>query len=251
MKKPAVNNDYYHDLGDQWYEADDDPVAILRIEQQIKNPWVRGCIDDHFGRTDLSIADIGCGAGFLSNDLGKMYADVHGLDASESSLDVAASRDSSGKVQYQLGNAYELPYADHSMDVVCAMDFLEHVDDPEKVIDECARILKPDGLFFYHTFNRNLLAWLVVIKFMEWFVPNTPKHLHVLHLFIKPSELLQMMADRGLTNQQIRGIGPKFNGAMLRSIKARRLLPGFTFHLTPHTLLGYIGVSKKDVAATT
>ncbi len=245
MKKPAVNNDYYHALGNRWYDADNDPVAILRVEQQVKNPWVHRQIQEHFGRTDLSIADIGCGAGFLTNDLGKTYTCVHGLDASASSLEIAAARDAAGNVRYQCGNAYELPYADQSMDVVCAMDFLEHVDDPGKVIAECARILKPGGLFFYHTFNRNPLTWLIVIKFMEWFVPNTPKHLHVLHLFIKPAELVGMMDRHGLENRLTTGIGPKFNGALVRSVFARRVLPGFTFHLTRHTLLGYIGVARK------
>jgi 2-polyprenyl-6-hydroxyphenyl methylase/3-demethylubiquinone-9 3-methyltransferase len=247
MKKPMVNNEYYHDLGEQWYEADNDPVAILRVEQQIKNPWIHGRIQDCFNRTDLSIADIGCGAGFLTNELGQTYSDVHGLDASQSSLDVAQSRDLTGTVRYQLGDAYRLPYEDQSMDVVCAMDFLEHVDDPDKVVSECARVLKPGGLFFYHTFNRNLLAWLIVIKFMEWFVPNTPKHLHVLHLFIKPAELIRMMKKHDLINREVRGIGPQFNYALIRSISARRVLPGFRFHLTAHTLLGYIGFARKTV----
>ena len=246
MKKPEVNNEYYHDLGDQWYEADDDPVAILRVEQQVKNPWIHDRIQQHFSRTDVSIADIGCGAGFLTNHLGQTYADVHGLDASQSSLEVARARDASGKVHYQLGDAYALPYGDQSMDVVCAMDFLEHVADPGKVISECARILKPGGLFFYHTFNRNIFSWLIVIKCMEWFVPNTPRHLHVLHLFIKPAELVRIMKNHGLINQQIRGIGPKFNVGLVQSIMARRVMPGFCFHLTNHTLLGYIGVSGKN-----
>jgi len=246
MKKPRVNNEYYDDLGDQWYEADDDPVAILRAEQRIKNPWIRNRIEEHFQCTDLSIADIGCGAGFLTNDLVKTYTSVHGLDASESSLQTARSRDPAGTVQYQLGNAYELPYEERSMDVVCAMDFLEHVEEPARVISECVRILKPGGLFFYHTFNRNPLSWLIIIKFMEWFVPNTPKHLHVLHLFIKPRELLEMMQGRGLVNLEIHGIGPRFNGALFRSMIARRVLPDFTFHLSSHTMLGYIGVSEKE-----
>ena len=249
MKKPEVNNDFYHDLVDRWYEADDHPVAILRVEQQVKNPWVHSRIQHHFSRNDLSIADIGCGAGFLTNDLAQTYAEVHGLDASQSSLEIAESRDSSGNVRYQLGNAYQLPYENQSMDIVCAMDFLEHVDNPKQVISECARILKPGGLFFYHTFNRNILSWLIAIKFMEWFVPNTPKHLHVLHLFIKPAELLRMMETHGLINQEIRGLGPKFNGAMIRSMLARRMLPDFMFHLTAHTLLGYIGVSRKRTTA--
>jgi 2-polyprenyl-6-hydroxyphenyl methylase/3-demethylubiquinone-9 3-methyltransferase len=245
MNKPQVNNDYYNHLGDQWYEADNDPIAILRVEQQVKNPWVDQVIQKHFDSNDLSIADIGCGAGFLTNYLSQKYSNVHGLDASESSLEVANKRDISKKVNYQLGDAYKLPYADNSMEVVCAMDFLEHVDDPEKVVAECARILKPGGLFFYHTFNRNFLSWLIVIKFMEWFMPNTPKNLHVLHLFIKPKELQQMMLKHGLIGQVEKGIGPKFNWGFIKSIVCRRVLPSFRFEITGNTLLGYIGYSKK------
>ena len=36
------------------------------------------------------------------------------------------------------------------------MDLLEHVEDPERVIAEAARVLAPGGLFFFHTFNRTL-----------------------------------------------------------------------------------------------
>jgi 2-polyprenyl-6-hydroxyphenyl methylase/3-demethylubiquinone-9 3-methyltransferase len=131
------------------------------------------------------------------------------------------------------------------MDIVCAMDFLEHVEKPEDVVAECSRILKPGGLFFFHTFNRNFLSWLIVIKFMEWFVPNTPKNLHVLHLFIKPSELKTMMMINKLSTIEITGIGPRFNLGFIRSIIARKVTPGFSFKVGGPTLLGFMGYSKK------
>jgi len=245
--KPKVNNDYYNHLGDDWYDADDDPIAVLRVEQQAKNPWVENVINENFSNKDLNIADIGCGAGFLTNYLALQYGSgsVNGLDASESTLAVAKSKDSTKKVNYELGDAYKLPYQDGSMDVVCAMDFLEHVERPEDVVAECARILRPGGLFFFHTFNRNFLSWLIVIKFMEWFVPNTPKNLHVLHLFIKPSELKTMMMINKLSTQEITGIGPRFNLGFIRSIFARKVTPGFSFKVGGHTLLGFMGYSKK------
>lgn len=243
--KPKVNNDYYNHLGEDWYEADNDPIAVLRVEQQAKNPWVDAIIDKNFNTKDLNILDVGCGAGFLTNYLSQKYSTVIGLDASESSLEVARSRDTSKKVEYTTGDAYRLPYEASSMDVVCAMDFLEHVERPEDVIAECARVLKPDGIFFFHTFNRNLLSWLVVIKFMEWFVPNTPKHLHVLHLFIKPRELKAMMTLVSLEQIKVTGIAPKFNWGFLKSVLFRKVLPGFSFKLGGPTLLGYMGYSKK------
>ena len=42
------------------------------------------------------------------------------------------------------------------------MDFLEHVEEPELAIREAARLVAPDGLFIFHTFSRNWVAWLVV-----------------------------------------------------------------------------------------
>lgn len=244
MKKP-INNDYYNHLGEDWYNADDDPIAVLRAEQKAKNPWIENIINDHFESKNLQIADIGCGGGFLTNYLAHKYTSVHGLDASESTLEVAKSKDSTNSVNYVLGDAYSLPYSDNSMDVVCSMDFLEHVESPEKVVKECSRILKPGGLFFFHTFNRNFLSWLIVIKFMEWFVPNTPKNLHVLHLFIKPSELKLMMEINKLRTEKIVGIGPKFDLNFFKSVFARKVLPNFTFNVGGPTLLGYMGYSKK------
>ena len=243
--KPKVNNDYYDHLGEAWYHADDDPIAVLRAEQEAKNPWVEDIINKNFATKDIRIADIGCGGGFLTNYLSVRYKSVFGLDASESSLAVAKSKDATQKVQYIIGDAYKLPYETASMDVVCAMDFLEHVERPEDVVAECSRILQPGGIFFFHTFNRNVLSWLIVIKFMEWFVPNTPKHLHVLHLFIKPSELKSMMALHELSQQNVVGIGPRFNWGFLKSIFARKVTPGFGFKVGGPTLLGYMGYSKK------
>lgn len=244
--KPKVNNDYYNHLGESWYEADNDPIAVLRVEQEAKNPWVDGVISKTFGTRKLRILDVGCGAGFLTNYLSKRYDSVAGLDASESSLEVAKSRDLSKKVEYQLGDAYHLPYETGSMDVVCAMDFLEHVERPQDVIAECSRVLRPGGLFFFHTFNRNFLSWLIVIKFMEWFVPNTPKNLHVLHLFIKPRELKTMMLAAKLREEKVTGIGPCFNWGFFKSVIARKVKPGFGFRVGGPTLLGYMGYATKQ-----
>lgn len=244
MKK-QINNDYYNHLGDTWYDADDDPIAILRAERKVKNPWVIERIKKHFKSQDIKIADIACGGGFLSNDLGEIFSEVHALDASNSSVETAKKNDISQKVNYIVGDAYDLPYENDSFDVVCTMDFLEHIDDPERVIKECSRILKPGGLFFYQTFNRNLLAWLVVIKFMEWFVPNTPKNLHVIHLFIKPKELQAMFDRINLNVVEWKGWGPRFNRHFIHSVFKRSVTKNFGFKVSNSLAIGYIGYAKK------
>ena len=70
---------------------------------------------------------------------------VTGLDVSEPSLQVARRHDSTGTVDYRCGDAYKLEDADGAYDAVCAMDFLEHVENPRQVVKEAARVLRPDA----------------------------------------------------------------------------------------------------------
>jgi 2-polyprenyl-6-hydroxyphenyl methylase/3-demethylubiquinone-9 3-methyltransferase len=185
-----VDNTIYDQYGDKWYTADDDPIALLRQESKIKVPWVIEKIKSNLKfTTQIKVLDVGCGGGFLSNPLAKAGYLVTGVDTSKESLRVAQTYDTTNSVIYLEADAYKLPFPDQSFDVVTAMDFLEHVEHPELVIKEVSRLLKPNGLFIFHTFNRNILAYFVVIKFVEWFVKNTKKNLHILRLFIKPSEL--------------------------------------------------------------
>ena len=60
-----VNNDIYHQLGERWYTAQDDPVALLRAESRARNPWLIGEIRTAFPTGKVRVLDIGCGAGFL------------------------------------------------------------------------------------------------------------------------------------------------------------------------------------------
>ena len=36
----TVDNEVYDRLGARWYEAQDDPVALLRAEARVRNPWI-------------------------------------------------------------------------------------------------------------------------------------------------------------------------------------------------------------------
>lgn len=241
-----VNNDVYDTYGDRWYEADDDPVALLRAESKTKSPWIIAQMKQlGFVTSETKVLDVGCGAGFLSNELAKLGVQVTGVDLSEESLKVAHKYDATKSVHYQSADAYKLPFADQSFDVLTAMDFLEHVEHPDQIITEFSRVLRPGGIFIFHTFNRNFLAYVVIIKFVEWLVKNTPKHLHVLHLFIKPKELSQYCDRAGMTVQVMTGIKPIFSTIPIRSIFSGIVPRGLRFELTGSLLLSYMGLARK------
>jgi 2-polyprenyl-6-hydroxyphenyl methylase/3-demethylubiquinone-9 3-methyltransferase len=240
-----VNNAIYDTLGDRWYSADDDPVALLRAESRLRNPWVAAQIQTRAGARSR-VLDIGCGAGFLANALAREGHTVTGIDVSEQSLAIGGRHDDTRTVRYERGDALALPYATASFDVVCAMDFLEHVEDPAAVVAEAARVLRPGGLFFFHTFNRNPLAWLIVIKGVEWFVKNTPPDMHVLRLFVKPAELRAMCAERGLDVCELHGTAPAvFSRAFWAMLATGHVGPDFRFEFTRWPLLAYTGLAER------
>src|SRR5207237_6625111 len=62
-------------------------------------------------------------------------------------LDQARAADRTGKINYKLGDALDLPYAGSSFDIVVLFDVFEHVTDVGRAADEVARVLKPGGVF--------------------------------------------------------------------------------------------------------
>jgi 2-polyprenyl-6-hydroxyphenyl methylase/3-demethylubiquinone-9 3-methyltransferase len=244
-REQTVNNAFYDDLGTKWHEETAHPIALLRAENALRNPWIADVIEKRLG-TQQKILDIGCGGGLLTNALAKRGHTVSGIDLSASSLDIAKQADSTASVRYTLASADALPYPAETFDVVCAMDLLEHVDNPENVIAEASRVLKKNGLFFFHTFSRNLLSWFLVIKGVEWAVPNTPPRMHVYSLFLNPQEVELFCQKNSLAVEQILGVNPDFTcKAFWRMLFRRRIDPDFRFVFTKSLKTGYSGFARK------
>ncbi|NNM42762.1 MAG: 3-demethylubiquinone-9 3-O-methyltransferase [Chlamydiae bacterium] len=242
----VINNAFYDDLKEEWMEREDHPIALLRAENQIRNPWIAKVIKER-KKTSAKVLDIGCGGGLLTNYLAKEGHQVSGIDLSTSSLEIGIKNDLSKTVEYRQANAYALPYQNGIFDVVTAMDVLEHVENPEKVISEASRVLSKDGLFFFHTFNRNLLSYLLVIKGVEWFIPNTPKNMHVYPLFIKPKELQILCREHQLFFEDTLGLRPSFNMSFFwKRLISRNSAVNIEFTFSKSLMTGYCGFAIKS-----
>lgn len=242
-----INNDFYDTLHDDWYSASDHPIALLRAENAVRVPWIIQEIREKIKGKTVDLLDVGCGGGFLTNALALEGHNVTGIDLSPSSLEIAKKYDRTGKVRYLEADAYTLPFENESFDVVCAMDILEHVTEPERLIREASRLLRPGGLFFFHTFNRNPLSYLLIIKGVDWFVPNAPKNMHVYPLFIKPQELTQLIHNHGLKDEKLLGFVPDFlTGSFWKLLVTRRVPADFKFKFCRDLTTGYCGFAIKQ-----
>ena len=243
--EPAIDNTIYEQLGERWYTAKDNPVALLRAESRLRTRWLLAELGE--GGTPLEILDVACGAGFLANPLAAAGHAVTGVDLSPDSLEVGRRHDPTGAVTYRVMDARNLDFPDASFDVVTMMDFLEHLDDRDAVIREAARVLRPGGRFYFHTFNRTPWAWLLAIKGVEWSVKNTPRHLHTYALFLRPEELRAICRRHRLEVELFRGVKPEaLSWAFLWLLAGARVSDGFRFEFTPFLGVGYCGRARRS-----
>ena len=228
-------------MGRDWYESKKHPIALLRALNALRSPWVIANIDT----PGLKILDIGSGAGFLSNALSLKGHKVTGIDLSQKSLDLAKQFDPTKTVDYLYADANSLPFDDHMYDVVCAMDIVQHVDNPRQLIEEASRVLKPGGKLFFHTFNRNFLSYLAIIKGINWFVKNTPPNMHLYSHLRKPREMEKLCFLNRLKITSWKGVRPTFNKSFWRVIWKGEIDPNFHFKFSRTKLVGYCAIAQK------
>ena len=199
--------DKFNRLSSRWWDLNGDfkplhEINPLRLDFILKNINLNNC----------NVADIGCGGGILSESMIDYGARVTGIDMAPDVIRVAnIHKKESGKdIEYKNITVEELAErSPRSFDVVTCMEMIEHVPNPRKVIDSCSDLLKPNGLVFFSTINRNLKSFIFAILGAEHFLKLLPIGTHQYDKFIKPSEVNNW--SRSASMELIDSIGIHYN----------------------------------------
>ena len=243
---PRVNNAFYADLGDRWFEGDEHAVALLRAEARIKVRYTLAVLERLGIGPGARVLDVACGAGLVAFPVAERGYRVRGLDLAQGAIATARRRTPEGlDATFAVADAYATGEPAGAYDAVLLLDMLEHVERPGDVLREAARVVRPGGAVVFHTFNRTPEAWLLAIHGMKVVARDTPEHVHVYGLFIRPSELRAMAAEAGLDVRDVRGVRPVVDRAFWWSVLHRRVHPDFGFTFTRAPRVGYAGYAVK------
>ncbi|MHC4941734.1 MAG: class I SAM-dependent methyltransferase [Planctomycetota bacterium] len=99
-------------------------------------------LDHHLGeKNDLRIMDVGCGFGGMLDGLSGL-GHAMGMEIDLDSAKACQERGFSGMC---LGSGYDMPVRTGSLDLITLFDAIEHIEDDERVVRQCAEALKPGG----------------------------------------------------------------------------------------------------------
>ena len=113
--------------------------------------------DGYAGRRVL---EVGCGAGVDLARFARGGAIVTGVDLAPSAIALARANFEQQSLpgEFQVADGEHLPFPDGAFDLVFAHGVVQYTCDPQRLVAECRRVLKPGGEAIFQVYNR--ISWL-------------------------------------------------------------------------------------------
>jgi 2-polyprenyl-6-hydroxyphenyl methylase / 3-demethylubiquinone-9 3-methyltransferase len=216
-------------LASEWWDVNGkfkplhmfNPIRIEYITEKIKQHFKIKDNNSNFLK-GLSILDIGCGGGLISEPMARLGGTVTGIDASEKNIKVAKLHSQANKLKINyLNKSPEQLNNVEKFDVILNLEIVEHVDNVGLYIESCYKLLKKDGLMFTATLNRSLISYLKAIIGAEYILRWLPIGTHDWNKFLKPEELEKILQNNKFVTVDLKGL--EFNPILSKWKKSDNL----------------------------
>jgi 2-polyprenyl-6-hydroxyphenyl methylase/3-demethylubiquinone-9 3-methyltransferase len=202
-------------MATEWWDPSG-KFAPLHKFNPVRLTFIRDTVAAHFGSDGkslkpfegLSLLDIGCGGGLLSEPMARMGFAVTGVDPSEKNIGTASAHaaQTGAVIDYRADNAESLVSEGAAFDVVLNMEVVEHVADLKAYLGSTAALVKPGGLMFVATLNKTLKALALAKIAAEYILGWLPPGTHDWDKFVEPHRLRAMLEDAGLNILKTQGV---------------------------------------------
>lgn len=183
------------------------PARLAFVRQEIVRhfPQATGGLRPFTG---LTILDIGCGGGLVSEPVARLGATVTGIDPAAENIE-AARRHAEGQglaIDYRSALVEDLVAEDRTFDCVLCLEVVEHVPDVGAFLTTCAKLVRPGGLMILSTINRTMKAYALAIVGAEYILRWLPVGTHQWERFVTPDELARYAEAAGLASSARQGL---------------------------------------------
>ncbi|MBV9331367.1 MAG: bifunctional 2-polyprenyl-6-hydroxyphenol methylase/3-demethylubiquinol 3-O-methyltransferase UbiG [Alphaproteobacteria bacterium] len=202
-------------IAGEWWDPQGKFAALHRFNP-VRLAFIRSFCARHFTRDenqvrcfeDLTLLDLGCGGGLLSEPMARLGFSVMGADPSERNVEVARThaRLSGLQIDYRPTDAETLAVEQKRFDVVLCMETVEHVADLRAFLRTTARLVRPGGLMFVATLNKTLKSFALGKVAAEYLLGWIPVGTHDWARFVEPSSLKRMLEESGLNPLHTQGV---------------------------------------------
>ena len=204
----------FSNLANEWWDVNG-KFKPLHMFNPIRIEYIKEKIINHFNLShekfspfsNLSILDIGCGGGLISEPMARLGGEVTGIDASKKNVEVAKihCKKTKLKINY-LNKSPEQMNNNEKFDIILNLEVVEHVQDLDLYLKSCAKLLKKNGLIFTATLNRTFTSYIKAIIGAEYILRWLPVGTHDWNKFIKPEELEEKLKDKEFRTIDIKGL---------------------------------------------
>jgi 2-polyprenyl-6-hydroxyphenyl methylase / 3-demethylubiquinone-9 3-methyltransferase len=197
----------FNALAKMWWNPSG-PMGVLHKFNPPRLDYIARTLATHFQRDrdaplplqGLSLLDIGCGGGLVSEPMARLGATVTGIDPAQKNILIAQDHAHSMGlgINYRAVTVETMVQEGQTFDVVLALEVIEHVAHPETFVATCARALKPGGVIIMATLNRTLASFALAIVGAEYVLRWLPRGTHSWNAFVRPSEMKDWMEQAGV-----------------------------------------------------
>lgn len=148
------------------------------------------------------LLDIGCGTGLFMRHYLKTGGGAIGIDISREMIRRAMTRNVS---DVALGNAEVLPFKDNAFDSVSSLLAFSYFQNPEWMLDESFRVLKPGGSISICTLGKNIFTSMVPAAYRigEKLKVKRVGMAYFSEHYYKEEEIKKLLEDAGFTGTRV------------------------------------------------
>ena len=201
-------------ISDKWWNENGPLKALHRIHP-LRMKYIVDYISKVIPNADfksLSVLDIGCGGGLVSESIARLGMKVLGIDASQENINVAkmhAVERNLHNLNYCCTTVEDLVNTEEKYSIITVMEVVEHVDNLPVFIKNICSILDNNGIIFLSTLNRTVKSLLYAIVGAEYILRLVPCGTHQWNKFVKPSEIANLFLLNNVSLKEI--VGMSFN----------------------------------------